>query len=1658
MRLVRPGVVSRFARSLRIAARVPITAARGARLAVAAILVGCVLFAVPSGPANAASDPCGPSGNAISCENSLPGTPQSVWDVAAGEGATIQGFADPFSVNLGGTENFKIESPAASYSVDIYRIGYYGGDGARLVATVTPNITASQNQPACNTNTATGLVDCSNWGVSASWTVPTNLVSGVYFAHIYRTDGTSDENQIPFVVRDDSSHSDILFATDDETWEAYNDWGGYSLYTGNGTDTLSRPTSLDAGRAEQVSYDRPFSTRFDTPYGQDYFFYAEFPEIEFLEENGYNVSYIDQGTVGSAQGASLIEQHKALVKAGHDEYWTASEVANVTAARNAGVNMAFFTGNEVYWKTRLAPDAAGEAGRTLITYKESLDSAITDPNGPSTWTGAWWDPRFSPPGDGGQPENALTGQLWTVNAGTGAITVPSQYASLQFWRNTAVASLQPGQSVTLAPETLGYEWDQDVDNGYRPAGEIDMSSTTMTAPQVVTDYQEDLAPETVTHHLTLYRAASGALVFGAGTVQWAWGLNSNHDGDSKNPPDQNMQQATVNLLADMGNAQPTTLMSNLVQATESTDTTPPTSTITSPSSGASLANGSSVTVSGTATDSGGGVVAGVEVSTDGGTSWHPASTMSPAATTVNWTYTWSATGSGTVTIESRATDDSSNIETPSDATSVTVNCPCGLYGQNYTPSVTAAGDASADELGVKFTSSVSGWVAGVRFYKGAGNNGTHTGTLWSSAGTQLATGTFTNETASGWQTLLFADPVAISANTVYVVSYFDPYGHYADDAAQFYPGPTGSTDLQPLDSTPLSAVQATGVPGGNGVYNAGGHGFPASSYNATGYGVDVVFDTTQPAGAPPAINGVTPVPGSSSNPVTTTPTVTFSKPVVPSTLSMTVTDSAGPVTGTVSMNSTDTIATFTPASQFPAGTNFTVSVSGEQDQWGQTGASDTYTFISAKATPPSGQCPCSVWPDTSIPATPDSGDTAAVTLGVKFSASAAGYISGVRFYKAPANTGAHSGYLWSSTGTVLATGTFTNESTTGWEELDFSSPVQITAGTTYVAGYSDPNGHYSFQSGGLTSAVTNAPLTVPASGGVFAYGASGVFPTSTYKSSNYWVDVVYQPIPNTNPPMVSAAYPSGGATSVPVSHPVSVTFNAAIQSGSATVSLTDANGNSVTGTTTLSSSATTLTFTPGSALTAGMTYTVSVSGARGTNGATMTSPDTYQFVTSGASACPCTLFESDAVPVASSANDSNAVTLGVQFTPDANGWISGVRFYKGAGNTGTHIGDLWTSTGTLLASATFTGESSSGWQTVEFQNPVAVTAGTTYVAGYYAPVGHYADDASTFTSAMSNSPLHAPASTAATGNGLYLYGNNKFPTKTVNAANYWVDPIFWSAQPPDLASPVVTSTNPISGQTSVPVTTPISFTFGKAVQPSTISVSVTTTSGGVAVAGSTSYNATTNTATFTPSSSLANATSYTVSVSGAQDTTGLPMLSAYTWTFTTAQPTPAPGVCPCSLWPDSTLPSTPSASDSNSVEVGVVFTPSQNGRITGIRFYKGSGNTGTHVGSLWTSSGTLLESVTFTGESAAGWQQANFATPVSVTAGTTYVASYLAPVGGYAMTASGLSSAVTNGPLTAVAYGTNGGNGAYLYTSSVAFPRNAFNANYWVDVAFTPSS
>jgi Domain of unknown function (DUF4082)/Bacterial Ig-like domain/Bacterial Ig domain len=1504
---------------------------RGVALpAVLIVVAGLLSTAGAVTPANPAS-----CANPIVCENELPGTPESQWDMSAGEGTTLYGFADPFSVAVGGTINFKIDSPEPSYSIDIYRMGYYGGDGARLIASITPNISVSQNQPPCNTNTVTGLVDCGNWGVSASWTVPSTAVSGVYFAHIYTA---TDDNQIPFVVTDPSSTADVVFMTSDETWQAYNEWGGYSLYTGDATGSPWDSSALDPGRAVQVSYNRPFTTRWNSgTYGQDFFFADEFPMIEFLEENGYNVTYVSQSDVSQPGAASMLEQHKVFMTAGHTEYWDAGDVSNVTAARNAGVNLAFFSGNLMWWKTRWANSQYNnEPYRTLITYKESLDTTQDDPADPPTWTGEWRDPRFMQSGDdSGQPENALTGQLWYVNCCSYADTVPAAYSQLALWKNTAVANLQPGQTYSMPAQTLGYEWDEDVDNGFRPPGEIDMSKTCEDVSQLLLDPREDIGSGNACNSLTLYRAPGGALVFDAGTVQWAWGLNSQHDGPVDDPTDPAMQQATVNLLAMMG-VQPATLMSGLVAGVQPHYTSAPTSTITSPAAGSSFANGQTVTISGTATDSGGGVVAGVEVSTDGGSTWHPVTTMSSASTSVTWSYTWSAAGDGPVTLMSRATDDDADTGSPGPGVSVSVSCPCSLFGDSYTPSVTSTNDPTPIEAGVKFQSSVPGWVDGVRFYKGAGNDGTHTGSLWTASGTLLATGTFTNETASGWQSMTFANPVEINADTTYVVSYWDPDGDYSSD-----------TDLfdWPLNTPPLTAVQANyaSSSGGNGVYAVGGQTFPTQTYNGSSYAVDVIFDTTEPAGAPPVVTTVTPYPGSSSNPTTTAPTVTFSKPMDTSTLSFSVTGPNGnDVPGTVSFNSADTVATFTPSSALAAGTTYAVTVSGAQDDFGQTAPSYEYSFTSSQAYG-SGTCPCAIWPDVPPASAGDAADASSITLGVEFQAASSGDITGVRFYKEPDNTGTHTGSLWTSSGQLLATGTFSNESTEGWQQLNFSTPVPVTAGTTYVASYFTTAGHYAVTQDGLASAVTSGQLTALANGGVYAYGSSSTFPTNSYDASNYWVDVVYGP--DKTPPAASPASPVNGQTSVPTDSGVSFSFNESVQASTIDFTLTGPGGVSVPGTVSYDSSTDTATFVPSGGLTgdsgplaADTTYTATVSAAESTaSGTPMAGADSWSFTTAqptpAVGQCPCQIWPDASEPVNPSTSDTGSVNLGVRFTPSENGTITGIRFYKGVGNTGTHVGSLWNSSGQLLGQVTFTGESTAGWQQANFATPISVTAGETYTASYLAPDGGYAADADGLSSAVVNGPL-----TALANGGVYTYSSSSaFPTSSYNSTNYWVDVVF------------------------------------------------------------------------------------------------------------------SPAACPCSIWPASSQPVQASSSDTSSVNLGVQFTASENGWITGIRFYKGANNTGTHVGSLWDSSGDLLGQVTFTDETATGWQEADFPTPIAVTAGETYTASYLAPDGGYADDQNGLASAVTDGPLTALADG-----GVYIYGSSSADPVYSYDAsNYWVDVVFT---
>ena len=271
-----------------------------------------------------------------------------------------------------------------------------------------------------------------------------------------------------------------------------------------------------------------------------------------------------------------------------------------------------------------------------------------------------------------------------------------------------------------------------------------------------------------------------------------------------------------------------------------------------------------------------------------------------------------------------------------------------------------------------------------------------------------------------------------------------------------------------------------------------GNAFPSSSFNAANYWVDVVF--SQSAGStPPSVTSVTPAAGATGVAVSAAPSATFSQAVVPNTVSFTVKDSGGNSVRRDGGLQRREHGGDVHADQFAGGEHGLHSdgVGGAE----HLRDADEFPVHLELHDGAVAQCPCSIWQNGTPTGAVDANDTSPVNLGLQFQASSSGRITGIRFYKETDNTGTHTGTLWSATGTLLATGTFTSESASGWQELDFSTPVTITAGTTYVASYHTDTGHYAATTSGLSSAVTNGPLTALASGGVYAYGSGNVFPT-----------------------------------------------------------------------------------------------------------------------------------------------------------------------------------------------------------------------------------------------------------------------------------------------------------------------------------------------------------------------------------------------------------------------------------------------------------------------------------------------------------------------------------------------------------------------------------
>ncbi len=515
------------------------------------------------------------------------------------------------------------------------------------------------------------------------------------------------------------------------------------------------------------------------------------------------------------------------------------------------------------------------------------------------------------------------------------------------------------------------------------------------------------------------------------------------------------------------------------------------------------------------------------------------------------------------------------------------------------PVTSTKNDGQAVELGVKFRSTSAGTIAGIKFYKTSGNTGTHTGELYDKSGNKLATAVFANETATGWQTVLFSSPVSIAANTTYIAAYHSAAGNFTGDFGYF---------SKALTNGSLTAL-ADGTDGPNGLYlYTATPAAPTQPVLQVNYWVDVLFSTVQApvnkapvvsAGADKAVTlpvSVIVLSGTASDPDGTIASLAWTKTSGPNTPSLsgnttatlaitgaiagtyiyrlTATDNKGatsfdevqvtvtgvtaPVTAVAGSNqsitlptssvtlngssSTGTINSYawtrisgpnTPVITAPTASNTTVTglVQGVYVfQLSVNGGAST-SQVTITVAPATTTTTITNIFTTQTPGTAVSNDGQAIELGVKFRSTVAGYITGIRFYKATGNAGTHTGELYSSAGVRLAQAAFTAETASGWQQVLFSAPVAIAANTTYIAAYYSSAGNFSSTLNYFATTVTNSPLSGLADGtdganGVYVYSTSPAFPNASYMKSNYWVDAIFSSgtsqVPANQVPVVNA--------------------------------------------------------------------------------------------------------------------------------------------------------------------------------------------------------------------------------------------------------------------------------------------------------------------------------------------------------------------------------------------------------------------------------------------------------------------------------------------------------------------------------------------------------
>ena len=757
-----------------------------------------------------------------------------------------------------------------------------------------------------------------------------------------------------------------------------------------------------------------------------------------------------------------------------------------------------------------------------------------------------------------------------------------------------------------------------------------------------------------------------------------------------------------------------------------------------------------------------------------------------AATGGTLPYTWSLaggslapgltlTGSGVITGKPTASgifgftvqvrDTGSPVQTTNKALSITIAAVSvvSIWPTSAAPGVVDGGPDSAVELGVKFKSDVAGMIAGIRFYKAGANTGAHIGNLWTSNGTQLATVTFTGETASGWQQALFATPVAIASNTVYVASYHADNGHYSADLNYF--------QGKGMDSPPLHALtNSAATP--NGVYAYGsGSVFPNQTWNAANYWVDVVFQAglitlTSIAVTPTNSSILTGVSrqftatgtysdGSTqnlSNQVTWASSNTRVATINTSGLATgisTGTTTISAALGGVSNNTTLTVrapATLTSIAVTP--TNSSI-LTGASRQFTATG-----TYSDGSTQNLSNQV---TWAssNTRVATINTSGLATGISTGTTTISAALGGVSNntTLTVRAPATltsiavTPTNSSILTGASRQFTATGTYSDGST-----QNLSNQVTWASSNTAVA---------TINTSGLATGVSTGTTTISAT-------LAGVSGNSllTVQRIPLSITTIFMPTGVVNMAYTGTLAATGGT----------LPYTWSLAGGSLAPGLTLTGSGVITGKPTASGI---------------FGFTAQV---RDTGSPVQTTNKALSITIAAVSVV--SIWPTSAAPGVVDGGPDSAVELGVKFRSDVAGFITGIRFYKAGANTGSHTGNLWTSTGTLLAKVTFTNETISGWQQALFATPVAIASNTVYVASYHADNGHYSADLNYFQGkGMDSPPLHALTNSAATPNGVYAYGSSSvFPNQTWNAANYWVDVVF-QAGPITLTSIAVTPTN-----------------------------------------------------------------------------------------------------------------------------------------------------------------------------------------------------------------------------------------------------------------------